>query len=379
MKALKYFYLLLLITALLVPHLDITLFKKTKLSGYFIKPEKPLADLKSWLNGDYQRAHEEYTEQQIISRPFMIRLKNEIDFRFFNFTSNDFLEIGKNNQLIEKPYLKAYLGEDYIGDSLIKKKLHQLSLIKETLEKAGKKFLVVLAPGKVSFMPEIIPDHYITLKKEKTNKAELLKGLQENNIDFIDMLAFFNQQKSKVPYPLFTRSGIHWSVYGSFLAADTISNYIRNNYDINLAKMIFKKIEESDKARDSDNDIEMAFNLIYPLPPEKYGYPVVEYQTDSTTVKPKVIVIADSFYWRFMANGTHDQLFHPESTFWYYFNQTWPESTLYRAVYTKDLDLNKEIKKRDLVILMVTESNLPSLDFGFCDRFEKECLPNELK
>ena len=132
-----------------------------------------------------------------------------------------------------------------------------------------------------------------------------------------------------------------------------------------MPKIEIKQIELSYKMRDTDDDLEKNLNLIFNIDDVEMAYPIFRIKTDKNTVKPKVLTIADSFYWGMFNWGIGHQVFN-DSSFWFY-NKTAFYNFGKPAIEVAKLDFKKEIEQNDVIISMATDANLPDFPFGFID------------
>jgi hypothetical protein len=96
----------------------------------------------------------------------------------------------------------------------------------------------------------------------------------------------------------------------------------------------------------------------------KMAYPRMHLQSGSIKLKPSVLVVSDSYY---------DNMFETDFTkafkynhLWYYNKQVYPESYL-KPLERSEIDLKKEIKRHDVIIVMATDANLPNMGWGFIE------------
>ncbi len=126
---------------------------------------------------------------------------------------------------------------------------------------------------------------------------------------------------------LFSKLGIHWTVYGSLLAADSITRYIEQQRNIDLPSLSIKAMHFSDTPKGSDDDIARGVNLLSPCVSERLCYPEYIYDTGGgQTTKPKIIFIGDSFTWPLMNNGFMQGVSNDWEV-WYYFKEVWKQSS----------------------------------------------------
>src|SRR5688572_27194692 len=123
------------------------------LSGAVVYPEKHPFTLSGWFDGSYQKNKEEYVNDMFGFRNLCVRVNNQIAFSLFGEVKANEVVIGKEGYLFEEQYIKSYLGEDFIGDSKVKKKMASLKYISDTLAKLNKQLMLVFSVGKASFYP----------------------------------------------------------------------------------------------------------------------------------------------------------------------------------------------------------------------------------
>lgn len=139
-----------------------------------------------------------------------------------------------------------------------------------------------------------------------------------------------------------------------------------NNIDIVDKKYIYNQVTKI--PRDVDDDMAKSMNLLWDPPTDIFTYPVVEYNS-SNKVKPKVSVIADSYWWTINNTmGPHNQF--SEYYFMFYYKHTYDfDKELNKEV--SDDNLKKYISNSDYVILLATEANYNWFPFGFIEQFNK--------
>ena len=340
--------------------------KLKSLKGSYKKYDKPDFTIDSWFNGTYQTKEQDYLNQNIGFRTVIVRFYNQFYYSLFNIARANSVIIGKKNYLYEENYIKAYLGRDFIGKEQIVNKVSKLNLICDTLNSLNIDLIVVFAPGKGSFYNEYIPDEYEPHRKSTTNYEVYCNEIAQRNIHFLDFNRWFLNMKDTSRYPLFPKTGIHWSKYGELLAADSILRYIESIKEINMPEIFISKIETSRRMRDTDDDIERGMNLLFDIGDLKMAYPSFKMVKDSSTSFPKVLSVADSYFWG-MFNWGLSRDYFGNGQFWFYNKQIYPDS-FEKRISVSDIDIKNKVKKNDVVILLSTDANLYKFAFGFIDQ-----------
>lgn len=342
------------------------LFKEKPLNGAFKLADKPSFSWVKWNSGAFQGDMEQYLKDHSGFRNFFVRLQNQLDFMAFGQANAEGAIVGKNKQLFEYDYIRSWLAIDYPGDSFIEKKLQRTKYVQEYLKREkGIDLVIVFEPGKASFYPEYIPEHY-SLQKKGPSTYELYRNkAAELGIEYTDLQQYFLLLKGKCDYPIFPKYGTHWSVYGMWFAADSILKIIENKKGINLTEVRKNSMNISSKPFDTDDDVLKTMNLLFPPRGEKLAYPEFSFDTAHPGEKPMVLVVADSYYWNIFNTRIPKYLFANEA-FWYFNTLVYPDHYLHPS-YTKDLNLEEEVDKQDIIFLMVTERFVHKFDWTFID------------
>jgi len=354
-----------LVTALLLPLFQhcTGLIRVKKLHGFYETVEAPKFSSEAWFSGSFQSRADEYLNQHFGFRPSFIRLYNQLYYTFFTYARANGVLSGKSGYLYEKIYIEAHLGRDFIGQDQIQLRVDSLAMIRDTLAALGKDMVIILAPGKASFYPEFIPEQFEPEHKTITNYEAFSKAFKEKNIPLLDFKSWFLQMKPQAQYPLFPKNGIHWSKYGEALVADSLLTFIGELRQTKMPKLIIDSISLSTRMRDTDDDIEKGMNLIFDLPDLEMAYPHYRIVSDSTIKQPKVLVIADSYYWGLFGMGLSREAFD-DGDFWYY-NEAIHPTAPGKPQFTTEIDYIKELGNYEVILLLSTDANLYKFPFGF--------------
>lgn len=344
-------------------------FEETPLKGSYQLSEKPALNKESWFLGKYQEKQELYLTEHTGFRPGWVRLYNQWNYTLFDKANAAGVIIGKENYLYEENYIKAYYGTDFVGEKEVAEMVRKLKQIQDTLDQKGITLSVILAPGKASYLPEYIPNRYHQERK-KTNYQEYKNQFDKHSVRHIDMHHWFESMKSTTKYPLFSKTGIHWTAYGQFLVVDSMTNYVSDACKCEIPSFVLDKIVPSTKPWLDDDDVGRVMNLLVELPELKLAYPEFHPSRKAKKADPKVLVIADSFYWGlFNANVSHF-LFN-EGEFWYYNEQIYP-ATFTKETLVKEQNLDRKLKENKVVFILITDANLYKFGFGFVDMAAKQ-------
>lgn len=334
------------------------------LKGHIVYAEYPEFTWHSWFDGSYQKDYENYLEDHIGLRSFIVRIHNEMDFSLYRKCQNKGIIVGKEDYLYQIDYIDAYLGKTFIGHEAINAKCQRIKAVQEELDKLDIELLIVMAPGKASMFPEYIPERYLKDSTGISNNTAYLACFKEYGINHIDFNTLFREMKDTYHYPLYHKCGIHWNVYGAYYALDSIVNYMETAKGIDMADMSYEGIEMSFKPRATDYDIGNALNIFSRISdramPYPYGYKYITEGKD----KPNLMVIADSYYWT-IYNLHNSKLIWNEQDFRYYNLQLFSPGKPDKEF--REITIH-ELQKFDFIMTVYTEQNMDVLANNF---FEK--------
>lgn len=335
-----------------------------------MEPEKPEFSVDSFLSNSFQKKWEKYEDYNFGFRPFLIKLKNSLEFIAFRDIDNADIIAGKEDFLYSLGSVdRTMRGKYYNGKERNESTVNSILFLKKNIEKRGGHFLAVIVPSKESVMPEKLPARYDNAVALNSDYRDLVNGYKKNNIPFIDLCEYFRKIRKSTTYPLFTKTGFHWSTYGASLAQDTLLKYCQSFLRTPMPFYERKGVEWSDTARDADADFEDVMNLLFSLEQGRYAYPKIEMnQASARNKRPKVIVIGDSFIWQIKNMQKLKYIFSEDSQFWYYFKTSFPFSDE-KAREIKDIDVVFELESADFVLLAGSLGTLGDFPFGVTDYY----------
>ena len=347
--------------------------KEPELKGVFVKPVIPQFSIDSLNSTGFQKELEDFENYNFGFRAFFVKTKNSLNHILFNELSVKDNVAGKDGFIFQTESTEQTLGITYGPKEKYQTALTQIKCMKEGIEKHGGHFLAVIAPSKEKVMPNFLPRPYLGKYKIPNEYTDFIEGYKKYNIPFIDFCPYFIKLRDTCQYPLFTKTGYHWSMYGAAFAQDSLLHYIEKSLASTLPKYKRTGIEFSDSARLSDADFEGPLNLFYSLNEPKYVYPKFEMiASTQKNKKPKVIIIGDSFFWQIKNQNMLQHVFSADSRFWFYFSFTsYPLSNTPGTPLLKGADVMEELESADYVILMCNVSTLDYFPYGAADYYCK--------
>ena len=371
MKPLKIILFVFLIVLLWMPIFqELTkYFKEPELTGAFVQPKKPECAVLSIKSLEFQKKWEEYENANFGFRGFFVKIRNSIDNILFSDLSVADNTAGKNEFIFSLGSINRTLGIDYNGKQKIDSTIEKIKFFKEGIERHGGHLLVVVAPSKEKALPDFLPYRYKGKYKTPNDYTDFIAGYKKEGIPFIDFCPYLKKLRDAGNFPVFTKTGFHWSMYAASFVQDSLVSYIEKSLGKSIPKYKRNGIELSDKSRGSDNDFENSLNLFFSVGQSQYTYPKFEMVTTTKKkYRPKVIVIGDSFFWQIKNQEVLKYVFSDDSKFWFYFATTsYSFGDTPSAPLIKNENLIKELESADYVILFSNLSTLATFPYGVTD------------
>ncbi len=357
MKLWKQLLFGLLFILMILPSIqrEFKLVEEKPLQGAFRQTAAPDFDSlswESWKSGEFQQEYSDRLEAHIGFHNSLLRFYHQLNFSLFHEAKAEGVIAGKNGELFEEDYIKAWMGEYYIGESVWQNKAEKLKAIQDTLRKLGKSFFIILEPGKGSLYPQRFPNKYKPSDKNVSNYDVLTKYLKHFEVNTLDLNTCFIDWKDTSTYRLFPRGGTHWSYYGAALAADTMIDYLQNLHGLGIPEMEILQLEKREKIRHPDDDIWLAMNIIEEVPADDLIYPKIAFD-ETTNPSHKALFVGDSFYFNWQSESIMHDAF-ADCNFWYYNKQVWNRAGV-EAGTVDELNFADEIADADIIAIMITE------------------------
>ena len=369
--------LLFVFTILLLPFVQqcFPFITSGPLEGSFTNAKDVEFSWEKWLDGTYQKGKTDFCNDHIGFRPDLLRLNNQIDFSLFGDCHAVWTVLGTHHYLYQDPYINAYYGRDFAGYPSIRERSIKLKAIQDTFARMGKTLVLVYAPNKAAFYPEYFPENRMHDKKGVTN-LEAYKYMGDSlGINQIDMNAWFISMKNTSKELLFAKQGIHWTVYGTIVAGDSLMRYIERHKNIHVPHPKWAQIEHTTEPRSGDDDVERGLNLIFPVATETFAYPVIQDVPDSGYKKPNVIYLGDSYAFKMTIFGVVNRM-NSNCEYWGYFDDVHGINDN-KATYIKQYDWKSALDKTDCLVILYTEFNLCNLGHGFIEAAYDHYYPSK--
>ncbi|MBE6335090.1 MAG: hypothetical protein E7066_00195 [Lentimicrobiaceae bacterium] len=324
------------------------------LKGVTVKTELPKFTFESYSSNKFQSQFEKYTKENFGFREWTFRMYNQYIWSCYHKTNAFIVVEGKEGYLYEKEFVRDHyesLMYNHTNDTSVMKDLFEtealrLWKVQELLKEHDIHIFVNLIPGKDIIYPEYLPENIYT-RPDGIHAYDYYKPkFDELGINYIDNVTYFQEIKDKVDYPLFPKTGTHWTNIAATHAFDSIIRYMEVLGNKNLLNLELSE-KYPDKNRQPDDDLEQLLNIIFRIKPNVNYYTDVTVIPDSTAVKPRLVTIGDSYFWTISYNIPLTKIFK-ESPYWYY------NSTIYfdkNNSSTKDINFARELISTDYIML----------------------------
>lgn len=294
--------LILLMLALPTAQMELKFIKERKLAGENNKKKlKPLT-VNNILTGDFQRAFEEWFSDNMGFRGYLVRLDNQLTYKFFGDMDGGVVTrnlVGEGKMLYQKEYVKSYDGFDQIEFSKLDYYVRMLKRLQDYQKARGKAFLLVIGVTKASLYPEFIPKRYRAPEnvRKTSNYETLLPLLKKYGINFFDTQDYFTKKKKTSKFSYFAPSAAHWGDVASCEVASEIMKSTSQQLGKPTINFTCSPVKIK-KPTTTDLDLLRIANLYdsseFQIPA---AYPVTLPIKPEGAIKPKMLLIGDSFIW----------------------------------------------------------------------------------
>ena len=362
-KKIKQFIFVLFFLILFAPMIQqkFKLIKEKELADVENQSPYPEFTTSKWLDGSYQKEFEKALDVNVGFRRSLVRFQNQLNYSIYNISKSWFVVVGKNNYLYGKPYITGYTGDDFVGAEYINLQIEKAKIVEQELNKKNITLIFAFAPGKGSYYPEYIPDHFLKAKNpDSTNYKVYLEACNKTNLNVVDLRSCFLSIKDSIQHPLYSRVGVHWSAYGAALAMKKINEKIEEIRNTKLTHFQFSDFSYSDTISSADRDVEKMMNVFSNMPHFKMANFKLHYSKDSVATHPKLLAISDSYFSTITETGIVDSVYS-DWDYWIYNNplREQKQNTVF--------DLKREIEKKDIILLLATDATLAGFPYSFLD------------
>ncbi len=339
-----------------------TPWKLTPLNGVFEPTPVPELTPQNWHSGTFQKRAEQWVDQNIGFKAWFVKTDNQINHWLFQENhqkAGSKILLGKNGHLYEQAYIDAWLGRDAVSKEELRTRIHELETLDHLLREHGSKLVVLIAPTKASFFPENIPNDrkQPTIDDKIANYDQITPLFSSSSLTIIDAHAQLLAQKNSSSYPLFTKSGTHWTRYASCLVANRLITALQERARQATCDAVDVRAPEHD-----DRDLLDLANIWHETPHlEMVAYP----RNATQTANPlRFLLIGDSFSWGLLRN-IRDARLALDYDFLYYFQTHYRPNGRHAPTPTSEQALRNIILQNDAVVIEIHDGALTNPGYGF--------------
>ncbi len=347
--------------------------KMNPLKG-FDKEEQPPVELsfKTYYDGSYQDYLTEHAKRNTGFREFFIRNYNQVAYSCFNKITNKNIVKGRDQELYLKMYLNEATGvtfKQHFADvdeakAEAQKNVEETLRLIDTLHQHGKAFLFVFAPTKPAVYPDKLPSYYKNHLFDFSLEEYYIQLFKENHIPHIDFYHYFQDIRDTFPYPLYPRTGTHWSEATIPYVADSVLKKLAEITGYKLPSVHYIDDNLSTDYSVQDGELEASMNLLFPLNKPAIPRPVFELTDTVGTDKPNLLVVADSYFTQ-LRNSTFIEAFDAWE-FWVYNRDVQSSNPQHQWKQLDQLlDAEKVLDNADIVMAVFTAPMYYTYMFGF--------------
>ena len=340
-----------------------------KLYGDFRLAEDVEFSFKEWWTGEYQEKKSKYHNDNFGFHNDFVRINNQVHYSLFDKIHAHSIVLGKDHYLFSEYGIGQFCGTNRTNDTFLQERLGKLKDIQDTLERLGKVLLFVQAPAKSRYYPEYFPESLSCEDTDQSDYHRFVTLSDSLHINHLNLNGWFVSLKRQTKYPLFLKQGYHWSKYGTILAADSLVECLTRQLNQKLPDLVITSVRINHDISEQDRDISTSLNLIFPFVEESEGLPDYHFEEDSTSKKPKVIFLGDSFLWSFSYANIFEGI-SKDWEFWYYFQDVWNRKSTAgeeEMKHMKDYDWRKSLLEADALVMVYSETNLYRVGSGFIE------------
>lgn len=357
-------------------HLHI--FDLKQLVGVMVEAKKPELTKENYVSGQYQQQMEAYAGQNFGFHESIIRLYNQYLYDFYRKTYNEEIIPGRDGWFYYQQNVNDYYGtEMYRWQPTVEKaratydrEARLMWKLRGVLHDYDKEFLMFMAPEKGFLYPEHLPKRQIDTT---TINARLYYSQKFDEYDFpyIEMTKWFQaiKEADTVPYILIPQSGAHWS-FSSVIAADSLFRFMGSLKNEKLGTLKVGPLRESsEQTKIGDYDLENTLNLWRTVSHkgEKLLDAEVTVISDSTTVKPNVLFVGNSYLFRMNYFVPFEDMFS-YTDYWFYNSTAYygEHYALKRSVW--EIDFLQRLMDADYIVWFTTGNQMYKVSYGFVER-----------
>lgn len=310
--------------------------------------ERPQLTFKSYKDVSFQEQTEKYLRERFAFREFGIRTYNQYAYSLWRKSCNEFFFPGRDHWMYYRPGVLDYYGREASkffdsDDDLNEYVDHQVDMLNELRsilkEDFGIELLTFIAPDKAFVYPEHLPrmTHDTTVGVPAQRFTQRFKEIGFPNIDMTTWFAAIADTSSRL---LFMPMDTHWT-FSSAYGYDSLFRLMDSLNGFGIPRMKINYIAEEPYPGRQDD--EATLNLLFKVKNNTPAYRAdISVEADSTSRKPRVLFVGDSFIFAFEGLIPRKELISYYEN-WFYYDK------VYKGFDKKEYKINEINRLRSIL------------------------------
>ncbi|WP_112662986.1 alginate O-acetyltransferase AlgX-related protein [Microvirga flavescens] len=332
-------------------------FTKTSLGGVVDPAPPPKWTLTSFLDGNLQKQLSLWVPEQMgRPRETMLRLNNGLGYVMGRSFNPDVI-IGRNRMLYPKDYVREWCSKPRPNKRQAEV-VNQIVKLRDDVTASGKRFLLVLSPGKPSIYSEYLKT---PCDGDSNNRriSQIKTALAASNVEMVDGTVALRNAKRSQNLPLFGRDGLHWNALGASFTVNAIVDNLERQLGKPMPRLKVENMTVDSRSPVADQDLGALLNLPFRLWPYPSPHPV--FDAGKEGYRPRILMVGTSFCWQLLdlmgVNRISDDL-----RFYYYFSKIAQAKEgnveISDVSFAAGKDLPAAFERAEVVVLEINEANV---------------------
>jgi alginate O-acetyltransferase complex protein AlgJ len=314
-----------------------------------------------WWDRSWQEHQERQFRDSLVLRPACVRLRNQLEYSCFHKLNAQ--QIYEYKGIFYRFYRSDFNETQNVQDTAtIRRQIALLKAFQQKCELRRCPVITLIAPSKAHYFASSLPARNRP-ESTGTNYHRYLSALQEAGLEVLDVNRWFLTNRGQQA-PVFGKGGIHWTLYASVLAMDSLVKRVGS-----LTGQTFQRpayyLPPGYHLYDPDQDIIRLCNLMYT--PKDPALRTVEFRPAGGKRKLKALIISDSFFHVVSWSALRNQVFDEQSMFLYYYQTYIDAWNQPHPIDPKAIDTL--LSQADCVLILSDIVNLEHFGFGFLEEY----------
>ena len=201
--------------------------------------------------------------------------------------------------------------------------------------------------------------------KRRSDGEKFLEALRGYDIPVISGYELLKEKEAQSGHAMFAPSGTHWNVYAACHVTHAVIDLWMKLLDKPLTQITCDPTTMRPVPSSPDRDIARVANLLYPeLTYTPQPIAANKRVVPENVFRPNVLVVGTSFMWSLFQYLDIHHVYSVRN-FFYYFKKNYGFKRKAIPMNKKAVDWEKEILKRDIVMIEINEAFVKRIGYGF--------------